>query len=75
VVIHFLAYRIRRREDEAVKWPTTPNPASPPISYSRGIGCIRRVAEGLQYGIEEFLEVKYLARAALTGEVYRPATL
>ena len=28
--------------------------------YSCDIGRIWRVAEGLEYGIEEFLEVKYL---------------
>jgi succinate-semialdehyde dehydrogenase/glutarate-semialdehyde dehydrogenase len=33
--------------------------------YSRDIGRIWRVAEGLEYGIEEFLEVKYLCMGGI----------
>jgi succinate-semialdehyde dehydrogenase/glutarate-semialdehyde dehydrogenase len=33
--------------------------------YSRDIGRIWRVAEGLEYGIAEFLEVKYLCMGGI----------
>ena len=57
-------YRFKT-DDEAVKMANDTEFGLASYFYSRDIGRIWRVAEALEYGIEEFLEVKYLCMGGI----------
>jgi succinate-semialdehyde dehydrogenase/glutarate-semialdehyde dehydrogenase len=57
-------YRFKT-DDEAIKMANDTEFGLAAYFYSRDIGRIWRVAEGLEYGIEEFLEVKYLCMGGI----------
>jgi succinate-semialdehyde dehydrogenase/glutarate-semialdehyde dehydrogenase len=54
-----------KTDDEAVKMANDTEFGLATYFYSRDIGRIWRIAEGLEYGIEEFLEVKYLCMGGI----------
>jgi acyl-CoA reductase-like NAD-dependent aldehyde dehydrogenase len=54
-----------KTDDEAIKMANDTEFGLAAYFYSRGIGRIWRVAEALEYGIAEFLGVKYLCMGCI----------